>query len=76
MRRGEPPQEVRKMRFEEECASSRKRGLTQQEAALVLGVCRRTFPRLAGRCEQSGLEGLIDNRPNGGLPQSTGRGGV
>ncbi len=65
MRRTELLQEVRKMRFEEVYGGWRKRSLTQEEAARVLGVCQRTFRRLVDRYEESGLEGLIDKRLNG-----------
>jgi transposase len=53
------------MRFEEVYGGWRKRSLTQEEAARVLGVCQRTFRRLVDRYEESGLEGLIDKRLNG-----------
>jgi transposase len=66
MRRTELLQEVRKMRFEEVYGGWRKRSLTQEEAARVLGVCQRTFRRLVDRYEESGLEGLIDRRLSGG----------
>jgi len=65
MRRTELLQEVRKMRFEEVYGGWRKRSLTQEEAARVLGVCQRTFRRLVDRYEESGLEGLFDRRLNG-----------
>lgn len=65
MRRTKLLQEVRKMRFEEVYGGWQKRSLTQEEAARVLGVCQRTFRRLADRYEESGLEGLIDRRLNG-----------
>jgi transposase len=36
--------------------------LTQEEAALVLGVSDRTFRRYVDRFEESGLNGLADKR--------------
>jgi transposase len=62
MRRTEVLQEVRKMLFEEVYGGWQGRGLTQEEAARMLGVCPRTFRRLVDRYEESGLEGLIDKR--------------
>jgi len=66
MKRTELLQEVRKMRFEEVYGGWQKRSLTQEEAAQILGVCRRTFRRLIDRYEESGLEGLADRRLSGG----------
>ncbi len=37
-------------------------GLTQAEAASLLGVCERSFRRYLGRYEADGLDGLIDHR--------------
>jgi transposase len=36
--------------------------LTQEEAALIFGVCDRTFRRYIDRYEESGIEGLSDKR--------------
>jgi len=52
------------MRFEEAYGGWRRGRLTQEEAALLLGVCERTFRRYIGRYEDRGLEGLIDKRLN------------
>lgn len=62
MRRTELLQELRKMRFEEAYDGWSAGRLTQGEAALLLGVCERTFRRYLVRYEASGLEGLIDRR--------------
>ncbi|MCX8126231.1 MAG: ISNCY family transposase [Dehalococcoidia bacterium] len=55
-------QETRLMRFEEVYGNWRKRRLTQEEAALILGVSERTFRRYIDRYEEDGLEGLVDKR--------------
>lgn len=55
-------QEVRKMRFEEAYEGWERGRLTQEEAALLLGVCDRTFRRYLVRYEEKGMEGLIDQR--------------
>ena len=55
-------QEVRKMRFEEAYEGWEKGRLTQEEAALLLGVSDRTFRRYLVRYEEKGMEGLIDQR--------------
>jgi predicted DNA-binding protein (UPF0251 family) len=62
MRRTELLQEVREMRFEEAYEGWERGRLTQEEAALLLGVCDRTFRRYLVRYEQKGMEGLIDQR--------------
>ena len=62
MKRTELLQEIRKMRFEEAYGSWQKGKLSQEEAALLLGVCERTFRRQINRYEEAGLEGLIDKR--------------
>jgi transposase len=41
------------------------RRLTQEEAALLLNVCPRTFRRYMARYEENGLEGLVDRRLEG-----------
>src|SRR4030042_953352 len=62
MRRTEMRQENRKMRFEEVYLGWNESRLTQETAALVLGVSDRTFRRYIDRYEEGGLEGLSDKR--------------
>ena len=62
MRRMETLQEVRKMRFEEVYLGWNESRLTQETAALILGVCDRTFRRYIDRYEEGGLESLSDKR--------------
>jgi len=62
MRRTEMRQEIRKMRFEEMYFGWSESRLTQEEAALILGVCDRTFRRYIDRYEERGMEGLSDKR--------------
>jgi len=62
MGRAELLQEIRKMRFEEVYSDWRERRLTQEEAAMILGVCPRTFRRQINRFEEDGIEGLLDKR--------------
>lgn len=50
------------MRFEEVYSGWRESRLTQEEAALILGVCDRTFRRYIDRYEEAGIEGLSDKR--------------
>ena len=50
------------MRFEEILGVWNKRDITQEEAALMLGVSDRTFRRYIERYEEYGLEGLMDKR--------------
>jgi transposase len=50
------------MRFEEAYYGWRNRRLTQEEAALILGVSGRSFRRYIDRYEENGLEGLADKR--------------
>jgi hypothetical protein len=50
------------MRFEEAYEGWRNRRLTQEEAALILGVTDRSFRRYVDRFEESGLDGLADKR--------------
>jgi transposase len=64
MKRSEWLQETLKMRFEEAYTGWQKGRLTQEEAALLLGVCERTFRRYIDRYEDEGLEGLADKRMN------------
>jgi len=62
MRRTELLQEVRKMRFEEVYGGWQQGGLTQEEAARVLGVSDRTFRRYVERYDDGGMEALLDKR--------------
>jgi len=52
------------MRFEEAYERWENKRLTQTEAALLLGVCERTFRRYVDRYEVGGLEALVDQRLN------------
>jgi len=49
-------------RFEEALVGWQSSRLSQSEAALLLGVCERTFRRQIARYEADGLEGLLDKR--------------
>ncbi len=62
MRRTEVLKEIRKMRFERVYTGWRKKELTQEEAARILGVSDRTFRRYIPRYKEDGLEGLLDKR--------------
>ena len=64
MKRTDWLEETKKMRFEEAYTGWQKKRLTQEEAALLLGVCDRTFRRYIDRYEENGLDGLIDKRIN------------
>jgi Helix-turn-helix domain len=55
-------QETKQMRFEEAYHGWRNRRLTQEEAALILGVSDRSFRRYVDRFEENGLEGIADKR--------------
>jgi len=50
------------MRFEEAYGGWQEDRLTQEEAAMILGVSDRTFRRYIDRYEESGLDGLADKR--------------
>lgn len=50
------------MRFEEAYTSRQEKGLTQGEAALLPGICERSFRRQIERYEANGMDGLIDKR--------------
>ncbi len=50
------------MRFKEAYGGWQEDRLTQEEAALILGISDRTFRRYIDRYEESGLEGLADKR--------------
>ena len=62
MRRTEWLQETRLIGFEEVYGGPAESRLTQEEAALLLGVCARTFRRYIDRYEDEGPDGLIDKR--------------
>lgn len=62
MKRTEWLQETRRMRFEEAYEGWKRRSLTQVEAALLLGVCDRTFRRFMNRYDENGIDGLLDKR--------------
>lgn len=62
MKRTQLRQEIRKMRWEEVFDGWKHRRLTQEQAALILGVSDRTFRRYVDRYENDGLEGLEDKR--------------
>ena len=52
-------------KFEEAYAGYMARRLTQEDAALLLNVCPRTFRRYLARYEENGWEGLLDRRLGG-----------
>ena len=58
MRRTEVLQEIREMRFEEVYFGWSESWLSQEEAALVLGVSDRTFRRYINRYEEMGDSGV------------------
>ena len=62
MRRTEQVQGLRLMKFEEVYGRTHRGGLSQAEAAEVLGVSERTFRRWRDRYEAEGAEGLYDRR--------------
>jgi transposase len=62
MRPAEWLQEVRMKRFEEAYDGWKERGLSQEEAARILGVSDRTFRRYVERYDEGGLEALLDQR--------------
>lgn len=62
MKRTELLQEIRQMRFEEAYKGWSERRFTQEQAALLLGICDRTFRRYLMRYEEEGIEGLTDKR--------------
>lgn len=62
MRRTEVLQGHRLMKFEELYERTRRRALTQAEAADILGCTERTFRRWKDRYEAEGAEGLYDQR--------------
>lgn len=62
MKKTELLQEVRNMRFEEAYMGWNRGSLTQEAAAMLLGVCDRTFRRYLFRYEEQGMQGLVDRR--------------
>ncbi len=62
MRRTEQLQGLRLMKFEEIYGRTHRGGLSQAEAAEVLGVSERTFRRWRDRYQADGAEGLHDRR--------------
>ena len=62
MRRSELLQETRKMRFAEVYSGWTENRLSQEDAAMILGVSDRTFRRYRDRYEESGMAGLSDKR--------------
>jgi len=62
MRRTEILQEVRKMRFEDIYETWTEKRVTQEQAAMMLGICARTFRRYIDHYEEDGMEGLKDKR--------------
>ena len=62
MKRAQVLQEIRKMQFEQVYTGWKKRSLTQEEAARILGVTDRTFRRYINRYIDEGLEGIYDKR--------------
>ena len=52
------------MRFIEAYEGYQCKRLSQEEAAMLLGVCPRTFRRYMCQHEESGIEGLLDKRLN------------
>ena len=62
LRRTEQVQGLRLMKFEEVYGRTHRGGLSQAEAAEVLGVSDRTFRRWRDRYEAEGADGLYDRR--------------
>ena len=62
MRWTEQIQGLRLMKFEEVYGRTHRGGLSQAEAAEVLGVSERTFRRWRDRYEAEGADGLYDRR--------------
>ena len=62
MRRTEQVQGLRLMKFAEVYGRTHRGGLSQAEAAAVLGVSERTFRRWRDRYEAEGADGLYDRR--------------
>ena len=64
---------VRQMRFEGLLDRQTRGEITQEEAALALGVSVRTFQRWSLRYEEEGSEGLMDRRLNRPSPKRASR---
>ena len=64
MKRTEVLQGLRLMKFEEVLERTKRRRLTQEEAASMLGMSERTFRRWRHRFEADGADGLYDRRLN------------
>lgn len=62
MNRTEVLQGVRRMRFEELLSRHESGGLSQEDAALMLGITDRTFRRWRDRLREEGPSGLLDRR--------------
>lgn len=62
MNRTELQREIKMKKFEEALAGWNGGRLSQAEAALLLGVCERSFRRYVSRYEAQGLAGLQDRR--------------
>ncbi len=62
MRRTERLQGLRLMKFEDVYGRTYRGGLSQSEAAEILGMSERTFRRYRDRFEAAGAEGLYDRR--------------
>ena len=62
-------EDVRQMRFENLLERNERGEITQEEAALVLGVSVRTFQRWLDRFEDQGADGLKDQRLNRPSPK-------
>src|SRR5512147_325309 len=77
MRRTEVLQGLRLMKFEEVYGRTCRGGLSQAEAAEILGMSERTFRRWRDRYEATGAEGLFDRRLGtvSATPGAGGRGG-
>ncbi len=64
MRRTEVLQGLREMNFEEVLGRTKRRQVSQEEAASMLGMSERTFRRWRDRFEAEGAAGLYDRRLN------------
>ena len=62
MKRTEVLQEVRKMRFEQAHYGRQEGRLSQQETAVLIGMCDRSSRRYRDRYESCGMDGLMDKR--------------
>ena len=62
MRRTDVLQGIRLMKFEEILGCTKRRQMSQEEAASMLGMSERTFRRWRDRFEADGAQGLYDRR--------------